>query len=86
MRKMAKKFSALLLVMSIVTLVWLVWLVYALLEPPPVLYAYNAILYEGTPDEWYEPEQLDLGVNADKFNTSLLLCTFTFPKWIYNPL
>lgn len=60
MRKMARKFSALLLVMSIVTLVWLVWLVYALSEPHPVLYAYNAVLYEGTPDEWYKPEQLDV--------------------------
>ncbi|MEM0096098.1 MAG: hypothetical protein QW660_05635 [Candidatus Bathyarchaeia archaeon] len=75
---MARKFSALLLVMSIVTLVWLVWLVYALSEPHPVLYAYNAILYEGSPDEWYKPEQLDLVLTP--INSTLLYCCAPSPS------
>lgn len=80
MRKTARKFSALLLVMSIATLAWLVWLVYALLEPYPTLYAYSAVLLneEQTPNEWYEPEQLDMMLT--EINSTHLYCCAPSPN------
>lgn len=77
MRRHISKFSVLLLVMSVATLAWLVWLVYALSEAP-VLYAYNAVLYEQIPNKWYKPEQLDMVLT--EINSTLLYCCAPSPS------